>query len=241
MSDYDHYPTTQPSWIEDMMAHVQADRLSKFSTCGSGDDVSIYWEPELSSLTDPFTTDSPTDTILPSPSSFKNLPTLPSSPTGSPSAKHRMQQLGDTDVSHEIESSVSINVPVNEEKRSRMLHTRHQGTALEQSQTVKQLSNDDIAGVRIGQPDEQKENIIVQSEAGRVGAVRARAFGTTWARQTCKRKIEDDKVSPNPAPVVARKRICREKTGTDWQTVLDITEYGEERSRSQVDNMKAGI
>jgi hypothetical protein len=25
------------------------------------------------------------------------------------------------------------------------------------------------------------------------------------------------------------KRICREKTGTDWQTVLDVTAYGEEQ------------
>ncbi|KAG1844147.1 hypothetical protein F4604DRAFT_1980497 [Suillus subluteus] len=162
MSDYDHYLTTQPSWIEDMMAHVQADRLSDFSTFGSGNDVSIYWEPELSSFTDPFTTNSPTDTILPSPTSFKNLPTLPSSPTGSPSAKPPMQRLGDTDLSHEIESSVSINVPANEKKRSRTFHTRRQGTALEQSQTVKQLSNDGIAaGIRIGQPDEQKENKFV--------------------------------------------------------------------------------
>ncbi|KAG1845199.1 hypothetical protein F4604DRAFT_1937111 [Suillus subluteus] len=109
-----------------------------------------------------------------------------------------MQRLGDTDVSHEIESSVSINVPADEKKRSRTFHTRHQGTALEQSQTVKQLSNYGIAaGVRIGQPDEQKENKFVQTEAGRVGAVRARAFGTTSARQTCKRKIEDDEILPD--------------------------------------------
>jgi hypothetical protein len=25
------------------------------------------------------------------------------------------------------------------------------------------------------------------------------------------------------------KRICREKTGTDWQTVLDVIKYGEEQ------------
>jgi hypothetical protein len=26
------------------------------------------------------------------------------------------------------------------------------------------------------------------------------------------------------------KRICREKTGTDWQTVLDVIAYGEEQN-----------
>lgn len=155
MSDY---ANTQPSWIEDMMAHVQADRLSEFSTCGSGDDVSIYWEPELSSFTDPFITNSPTDTTL-HPSSFKNLPTLSSSPTESPNAKSHMQ-LGDTDVSHEIGSSASINVPANEKKRFRTFHT-----ALEQWQTVKQLSNNDIAG---RQPDEQQKNKFVVSDSSLV-------------------------------------------------------------------------
>jgi hypothetical protein len=75
-----------------------------------------------------------------------------------------------------------------------------------------------------------------QTKAGRVGAIQV---STTSARQTCKRKIEEhdsdtDQTSPDPAPV--RKRICREKTGTDWQTVLDIIEYGEERSRTQMDD-----
>ncbi|KAG1748213.1 hypothetical protein EDB19DRAFT_1905267 [Suillus lakei] len=97
MSDYAPCVTTQPSWIKDMMAHVQADQLSEFSTFGSSDDILIYWDPDLSSFTDPFTTNSPTDTILPPPSSFKNSPTLPSSPAGSPSAKPLLQ-FGDTDI-----------------------------------------------------------------------------------------------------------------------------------------------
>jgi len=29
----------------------------------------------------------------------------------------------------------------------------------------------------------------------------------------------------------ATKRICQEKTGTDWQTVLDVIAYGEEQNR----------
>jgi hypothetical protein len=94
-----------------------------------------------------------------------------------------------------------------------------------------------------------------QAEAGRVdeGVIRARALCTTSVRQTHKRKIEDvdtkldtDQenfdISPNPAPVETQKRICREKTGTDWQTVLDIVKYGEQWSRqSQTEDMKANI
>jgi hypothetical protein len=60
----------------------------------------------------------------------------------------------------------------------------------------------------------------------------------TAARQTRKRKIGDvdgnqdiDKenrdVLLKPALVV--KRVCREKTGTDWQTVLDIIKYSDEQ------------
>jgi len=33
--------------------------------------------------------------------------------------------------------------------------------------------------------------------------------------------------------IVTGKRICREQTGTDWQTVLDIIKYGEERSKQK--------
>jgi hypothetical protein len=33
--------------------------------------------------------------------------------------------------------------------------------------------------------------------------------------------------------VIRGKRICREKTGTDWQTVLDINQYGEEIQNRQ--------
>jgi hypothetical protein len=30
------------------------------------------------------------------------------------------------------------------------------------------------------------------------------------------------------------KRICREKTGTEWQTVLNVIQYGEEREKSRL-------
>jgi hypothetical protein len=92
-----------------------------------------------------------------------------------------------------------------------------------------------------------------QAEASHVGGgvIQARAFRPTSARQTYKRKIEDigtdtDRknfdISPNPAPVETRKHICREKTGTDWQTVFDIIKYGEQQSRqSQMEGTKANI
>jgi hypothetical protein len=67
---------------------------------------------------------------------------------------------------------------------------------------------------------------------------------STTLHQTRKRKIacaltgagtvdkENLVVFSNDIPV-ATKRICREKTGTDWQTVLDVIAYGEERNRRQ--------
>ncbi|KAG1789008.1 uncharacterized protein HD556DRAFT_1311588 [Suillus plorans] len=66
----------------------------------------------------------------------------------------------------------------------------------------------------------------------------------TMARQNYKRKIDDvqdhdtvkdSDVYQNFAPVV--KRICQEKTGTDWQTVLDVIKYGEEREKLAEERM----
>ncbi|KAG1844887.1 hypothetical protein C8R48DRAFT_780105 [Suillus tomentosus] len=255
MSYYAPFATTQPSWIEAMMAHVQTDRVSEFSTSGHGDDISVFWEPDSLSFTDRFTTHSPTDSTIPSPS-LGNFSTLPSSLTSSPSAQPLMWLSG-ADASHDIYSSVSATASTNEEKRSRTSRTCHRGTPLEQSQTLK-LSNGntvDAPIAPIGQPNGQKRKKYMQAEAGRVdeGVIRARALCTTSVRQTHKRKIEDvdtkldtDQenfdISPNPAPVETQKRICREKTGTDWQTVLDIVKYGEQWSRqSQTEDMKANI
>jgi len=156
MSYHASYVTTQPFWIKDMMTHVQADRMSEFSTSGSGDNVSVYWEP-VSSFTDPFKTYSPTDTILPPPSSLENLPTLPLSPTGSPGAQ-LLERLLDTEALHEFESSVSTTIPSNEEKRSHTYCTCHRGALRKQSKTLKQITHDNIVGVCIGQAEEGKEN-----------------------------------------------------------------------------------
>lgn len=36
------------------------------------------------------------------------------------------------------------------------------------------------------------------------------------------------------------KRICREKTGTDWQSVLDIVRHGEEQQANKVKSFQGG-
>ncbi|KAG2085491.1 hypothetical protein BD769DRAFT_1681677 [Suillus cothurnatus] len=207
-------------------------RVPNFSTSGS----------------DPFKTYSPTDTILPPPSSLENLPTLPLSPTGSPGAQ-LLERLLDTEASHEFESSVSTTVPSNEEKRSHTYCTCHRGALRKQSKTLKQITHDNIVGVRIGQAEEgkEKQKYGQQAEAGCVcGVIRARTCRTTSAGQPCKRKIKDADAEDDtdreyldkPAP----KRIRRERTGTEWQTVVNIMKWGEQRGeQSQMEGTKANI
>jgi hypothetical protein len=75
---------------------------------------------------------------------------------------------------------------------------------------------------------------------------RAQASECIDTRETHKRKIacvgvDCDAHKENESPghhgslstPAAIKRICREKTGTDWQTVLDIVNYSEERRSRQ--------
>lgn len=64
---------------------------------------------------------------------------------------------------------------------------------------------------------------------------------------TCKRKLDSvdidnlrEHISPHrvakelsPLGVPTTKRICREKTGTEWQTFLDVMKYEEEVLRSR--------
>jgi hypothetical protein len=66
---------------------------------------------------------------------------------------------------------------------------------------------------------------------------------------TCKRKLDSvdidsdnlkENISSNrvakelsPLGVPTTKRICREKTGTEWQTFLDVMKYGEEVLQSR--------
>ncbi|KAG1893116.1 uncharacterized protein F5891DRAFT_1196838 [Suillus fuscotomentosus] len=47
--------STLPSWITDMMAQIHPDRRSEYSIDGTGDDVSVWWDPPSSSTrTDPY-------------------------------------------------------------------------------------------------------------------------------------------------------------------------------------------
>ncbi|KAG2742720.1 hypothetical protein P692DRAFT_20879063 [Suillus brevipes Sb2] len=46
--------------------------------------------------------------------------------------------------------------------------------------------------------------------------------------------------SPSPAPTFKRVMICREKTGTDWQSVFDVVKYDEEkRAAAAIKEMEA--
>ncbi|KAG1736832.1 hypothetical protein EDD22DRAFT_852214 [Suillus occidentalis] len=57
------YAADEPSRVKDMITHIQFDQASVFSTSGTGNDVSVYWEPRLTCAADPFTTHSLVDNI----------------------------------------------------------------------------------------------------------------------------------------------------------------------------------
>ncbi|KAG1838760.1 hypothetical protein C8R48DRAFT_782312 [Suillus tomentosus] len=240
-----HVPsTTESSWIEDMMVHVKAHRVSEFSTSGSGDDTL-------------FSIHSPTNTITRPPSPA----TPPSSPTGSPDAQTPMR-LGAIDMSHEFESPpVSTTVPVNEEERSYISRVRCGGSlrvvskrkpySAEPNHNTQVWKDTHKATKKkntgVMQFDEQKEgeNMRTEADCHGVGSevMRAQDSRTTSPStcQTQKRKIDDvddkhhpdnENVSPDPASTVV-KRIRREKTGTDWQTVLNLLEYDAEQRSKQ--------
>ncbi|KAG2146229.1 hypothetical protein DEU56DRAFT_753730 [Suillus clintonianus] len=255
MSDY---ADNQPSWVKDMIAHIQFDRASDASE--NGDDVSVYWEPHLTSLTDPFTTHSPADTIcmlhdddLPS-GEFSIPPSRRSrsSPTGGPS---------DTDSDAPSQSSTVLvlypaststdgswhNSPCASESSAVTVPTNLARGDSEISPGIAPNESDsDVELAALVQlPSYQRLCLDKISKNHRptamrtkikVGLVACEAQAST-TRQTCKRKIDDDvdakhdadkeNISLSSTPAI--KRICREKTGTDWQSVLDINKYVEER------------
>lgn len=68
------------------------------------------------------------------------------------------------------------------------------------------------------------------------------AGSDTRPSQARKRKVggvdninKENVLFPNGAPAI--KRICREKTGTDWQTVLDLNAYSEEQRQRRDKDM----
>ncbi|KAG1873419.1 hypothetical protein C8R48DRAFT_769858 [Suillus tomentosus] len=255
--DHPDAASTQPRWIKDMMAHVQSSRKSEFSVDGSGDDVSVFWEPELSSFIDPFAAHHDLDSlghtvaILSAPPPLRKFPATPPTPPDSNHYHARSPTLLDAathTTSHDFGSSpVSTINPVNEDKRSHsQSHTRHEGTgALEQLARVINVPEAmrekqcllNASYCTAVQPDKLEGSQSIKgygSASGEVVPVQA-SQSTAGARQTRKRSISDadsrdsgqENKYPNPARVV--KRICREKTGTDWQSVFDIVKYGEEQ------------
>jgi hypothetical protein len=105
-------------------------------------------------------------------------------------------------------------------------------------------SPSDTMGVAVAMDDEPKEFDTTVSFCSYCvpfcctdlnDQIRAQA-SCTVARQSRKRKPDQggsDKENKSPIRHPAAKRICREKTGTEWQTVLDIDKFGEEqRERS---------
>ncbi|KAG1722745.1 hypothetical protein EDD22DRAFT_854095 [Suillus occidentalis] len=82
-----------------------------------------------------------------------------------------------------------------------------------------------------------KTDHVVGDEA----VIRAQASPRRTSNATCrsrKRKIDQvassgdnsdkENMMPLTCPAPAMKRICREKTGTEWQSVLDIVKFSEE-------------
>lgn len=201
-----HATTTQPSWLEDVMAHVQPHHMPEFSEFASGKDASVFWESG-SIVTDSFAppTDHPIQ-VLPAPSPLGEFQTHPSSksPTGrSPDAQPES-----------VLGAVDDSLPPS--------RTRYGGPV---------LTGEYLAGVTV--MNEYK------SPGGEV-VVRGQT-SCTATRQSRKRKpdqvVSDDNSnkenmsSTRPAP--AAKRIRREKTGTEWQTVFDGVKFGEEQQRKE--------
>lgn len=86
--------------------------------------------------------------------------------------------------------------------------------------------------------ESQKGGAVARPNFGCKVAVSCTASSSTC--QTRKRKIGGvDTVDKENVPFPARndmpavKRICREKTGTEWQTVLDVIAYNEEQRKGR--------
>ncbi|KAG1817671.1 uncharacterized protein BJ212DRAFT_1299188 [Suillus subaureus] len=174
-----HSPSRVPSWVNDMMTHIEPSRVSEFSTSGTGDDVSVFWEPDPDSYTDLF--------VLPAPS---------------------LQPLSGQNLKFPICASES-------QLLSHESRTRYGGAAL------KHLVRVITAMQNVEKKDSER-----------------------------KRKLDDDNINSDnscnkenispyhvpglsPPGVPSTKHICRKKTGTEWQTVLDVITYGKEVLRSK--------
>ncbi|KAG1897048.1 uncharacterized protein F5891DRAFT_1192472 [Suillus fuscotomentosus] len=121
-----------------------------------------------------------------------------------------------------------------------MFHNKHPPKTVEAALLDRVSENQRSATM---QNDEQEDSEKKKAKANRAGGV-VQAQATRNTRRKRKRDdvdidFEHDSNKENhissyrapkqPFPPGApTKRICREKTGTEWQSVLDITKYGEE-------------
>ncbi|KAG1863496.1 hypothetical protein C8R48DRAFT_672988 [Suillus tomentosus] len=152
--------------------------------------------------------------------------------------------LGYLNKSESPYSSTAVSVPAKEEKTQ--AHTRNEGQAVT---TLLKHQKENIANTHL---DNSRMSNLKSQEAAAMRISKAGAslnFGSkvvvqaqescsasNGTRQTRKRNIRDvdtvykeNALFPNGCGTPAIKRICQEKTGTDWQTVLDVMAYGEEQ------------
>ncbi|KAG1799155.1 hypothetical protein EV424DRAFT_1352398 [Suillus variegatus] len=230
------------SWDEDPIARVQHDRqhydYDGFFTSGSGDGALMFCEPDSSreSITNPFTC-SPEDSTT-TPPSLMGPPLREFSPSP-------VSSCGAT--KHRSGSELLPIAPPAIKKKTCAPGLRRDG-AVEQFKWTSLLSESQRSpwvtkyidrGKAYKDLQLDKENlqgaIDLKVEAGCAGGeamtLRVKASPAVNVRLTTKRGVDcanlphSNKENGGPAP----KRICREKTGTDWQTVLDLVKYGQER------------
>ncbi|KAG1815897.1 hypothetical protein EV424DRAFT_1348344 [Suillus variegatus] len=222
------------SWDEDPIARVQHDRqhydYDGFFTSGSGDGALMFCEPDSSreSITNPFTC-SPEDSTT-TPPSLMGPPLCEFSPSpvsGCGATKHRsgLELLPITPPAIKKKTFEQFKwMSLLRESQHSPWVTKY----IDRGKTYKDLQLD-------------KENVMLQGaidlkvKAGCAGGeamtLRVKASPAVNICLTTKRGVDcanlphSNKENGGPAP----KHICREKTGTDWQMVLDLVKYGQER------------
>ncbi|KAG2737267.1 hypothetical protein P692DRAFT_20883746 [Suillus brevipes Sb2] len=151
--------------------------------------------------------------------------------------------------------SIAVSIPANKEGTQARTRSEDQAApALLKFQEVlvknHTVVNTRLDNLKMSESESQESIAVVKSEPGvgpNVGckaivqgqdSCTASSHCHSGTRQTRKRKmrlggadtVDKENVTlfqSSDTPTV--KRICREKTGTDWQTVLDVTAYGEEQ------------
>ncbi|KAG0693738.1 hypothetical protein DFH29DRAFT_881232 [Suillus ampliporus] len=237
----------QLSWVKDMIAHVQPDLGPLGVPAFSTRSVSSNSESgDVSVLS--------ADTRAPAPSPLGRYP-IPSSPTvgRSPDEAQPKFILGATSIvdvlpQHESELPPALTT-VHKKNHSTESRTQYYGAAA----WGQLMKHQDHAHMIVGGKDpgpvpsidatillngQQKEmKAKAKAISGSEGMIQAQASCIAGRQTPRKRKInydihntvtnKENVICLNPGPAV--KCICREKMGTDWQTVLDVVKYNEEQ------------